>query len=73
MEGTHTSSFASGFLAFFDFRLSTFSHCASVSSPSGAVDSVTETRGDFFCFLMGQMRAWKVFSWPSVLVRTEFD
>lgn len=36
---THTSSFAFIFLCFFDFRLSTFTHCASAGSPSGGISS----------------------------------
>jgi hypothetical protein len=51
--GTHTSSFASIFFCFFDFRLSTFSHCASSGSPSGSIISESETWGDLFCFFAG--------------------
>jgi hypothetical protein len=36
---THTSSFAFIFFCFFDFRLSTFTHCASGGSPSGGISS----------------------------------
>lgn len=50
---THTSSFASIFFCFFDFRLSTFSHCASAGSPSGSTISESETCGDLFCFFEG--------------------
>lgn len=50
---THTSSFTSIFLCFFDFRLSTFSHCASAGSPSGIIGSESETRGDVFNFFEG--------------------
>ena len=39
---THTSSFAFIFLCFFDFRLSTFAHCASAGSPSGGICSESE-------------------------------
>lgn len=53
---THTSCFASIFFAFFDFRFSTFTftHCASTlwssCSLSGALITVSETRGFFFGF-----------------------
>ena len=50
---THTSSFASIFFCFFDFRLSTFSHCASAGSPSGSTISESETCGDLLCFFEG--------------------
>lgn len=46
---THTSSFASSFLCFFDFRLSTFSHCASAGSPSGE----TTLESEVFSFFEG--------------------
>jgi len=46
---THTSSFPSIFLCFFDFRLSTFSHCASAGSPSGE----TTLESEVFSFFEG--------------------
>jgi hypothetical protein len=50
---THTSSFASIFFCFFDFRLFTFTHCASTGSSSEGAISDPETRGDVFCFFEG--------------------
>jgi hypothetical protein len=47
---THTSSFASNFLCFFDFRLSTFTHCGSAETPSWGISSESETRGEVFSF-----------------------
>ena len=50
---THTSSFASDFFCFLDFRFSTFTHRASTGSPSEGAISDSETRGSVFCFFEG--------------------
>lgn len=50
---THTSSLAFIFLCFFDFRLSTFTHCASAGTASGEISSESETREDDFSFFEG--------------------
>ena len=50
---THTSSFAFIFLCFFDFRFSTFTHCASVGFPSGGISSESETPCEVFSFFEG--------------------
>jgi hypothetical protein len=50
---THTSIFAFIFLCFFDFRLSTFSHCPSAVSPCGGISSESDTRADVFSFFEG--------------------
>jgi hypothetical protein len=50
---THTSSFASDFFCFLDFRFSTFTHRASTGSPSEGTISDSETRGSVFCFFEG--------------------
>jgi len=41
------------FLCFFDFRLSTFTHCAPAGSPSGAISSESETHGAVFSYFEG--------------------
>jgi len=39
---THTSSFAFIFLCFFDFRLSTFTHCGSAGTPCEEISPGSE-------------------------------